>query len=82
MLVVKLEIHPGGDSSRAEEIGRLEIANISDLAPVSDYSYEFHPVRKPFLPLRGIVSGHKRDQPMGAWKLVRKVLVHVFGVEP
>jgi hypothetical protein len=37
MLVVKIELWPGGAADRAREIGRLGIANVSDLAEVSDY---------------------------------------------
>lgn len=78
MLIVKLEIHPGGDSSRAREIGRLEIANISELADVSDYLYKF-PSADPFISRAGKVTGHQRNQPAGAWQLVRKVLNDAFG---
>lgn len=37
MLVVKVELWPGGKGDRAREIGRLGIANVSDLAALSDY---------------------------------------------
>jgi hypothetical protein len=37
MLVVKVELWPGGDPRRARELGRAGIANVSDLAEVSDY---------------------------------------------
>jgi hypothetical protein len=36
MLVVKIELWPGGAADRAREIGRPRIANVSDLAEVSD----------------------------------------------
>jgi len=37
MLVVTVELWPGGHPARAKEIVSIEIANISDLADVSDY---------------------------------------------
>ena len=37
MLVVRVELWPGGDAKRARELGRLALANVSGLAPVSDY---------------------------------------------
>src|SRR6476646_4259264 len=37
MLVVRIELWPGGAPDRAREIGRLGIANVSDMAEVSDY---------------------------------------------
>lgn len=36
MLVVRVELWPGGDAERVHELGRLGIANVSGLAPVSD----------------------------------------------
>lgn len=75
MLVVKLEIHPGGDSSKAEEIGRLDIANLSALAPTSDY--QFRIAGGGYLePKLGRVYDHERDD--GAWRLVYDVLCDEF----
>ncbi len=37
MLVIKVEIWPGGDASRAKEIGRAGVANVTHLAEDSDY---------------------------------------------
>ncbi|GAA2146519.1 hypothetical protein GCM10009844_22690 [Nocardioides koreensis] len=37
MLVVKVELWPGGDGARRREIGRLCLANISNLADTSRY---------------------------------------------
>lgn len=37
MLVVKVEVWPGGDDSRAFEISRIGIANQTWLKPSSDY---------------------------------------------
>jgi hypothetical protein len=77
MLVVRIEIHPGGDSSRKREIGRLEIANLSDLAAVSDYECTFFEQSTiPGEPMRRHdsfgVYDHKRSD--GAWKLVLRAL--------
>jgi hypothetical protein len=37
MLVVRVELWPGGDAGRAREVGRVGLANVSGLAPMSDY---------------------------------------------
>ena len=37
-LVVKVEVWPDGDPTRAREVGRLGTANVSALADLSDYS--------------------------------------------
>lgn len=71
MLVLKLEIWPGGDKKRAREIGRIDIGNISELAPVSNYSV--YAEGETFMgPQRVYVVGHPRKE--GAWALVRRVL--------
>lgn len=38
MIHVRMELWPGGDRSRAQDLGSAEIANISDLADISSYS--------------------------------------------
>lgn len=38
MIVVKVELWPGGNGRRAKAIGAMQIANVSGLADVSDYS--------------------------------------------
>ncbi|MDH2415275.1 hypothetical protein [Nocardioides sp. CER19] len=37
MLVIKVELWPGGSSALAREIGRAAVANVSSLAETSDY---------------------------------------------
>ena len=36
-MVVRVELWPGGDENRSREIGRARIANVTQLADVSDY---------------------------------------------
>lgn len=38
MIKIRIEIWPGGDESRAQTLGVINIANISNLAEVSDYA--------------------------------------------
>lgn len=38
MLVVTVELWPGGDPTHAKEIASIEIANISNLSEVSNYT--------------------------------------------
>jgi hypothetical protein len=80
MLVVRLELHPRGDAKRVREIGRIEISNVSELAPVSDYQFNVTFVRRVGDgEVReigyGRVSGHRRDD--GAWKLVQRVIEQI-----
>lgn len=71
MLVVKVEVWPGGDESRAREIERLYAGNISSLADVSDYIYRFGD-RDWMDGNSAHVFGHRRSD--GAWELVRRIL--------
>lgn len=70
MLVVKLEIHSSGYGKRPREIGRLEIADITDLASVSDYSYQLWADGVTIA--TGLVGNHPRER--GAWLLVARAL--------
>jgi hypothetical protein len=79
-LVVKLEIHPGGDASQAREIGRVKIANIGDLSAKSDYRYEFTNTESGWPGQVGVVEGHYREH--GAWMLLAKVLRSAFRLDP
>lgn len=65
MLVVKVEVWPGGDVRRAKKIHTIHIGNVSNLAPVSDY--EVFVDGKPYM-----IRGHKRED--GALALIKKVL--------
>lgn len=72
MLVIEIEIHPGGDSSQSRCIERLYVGNVSNLADVSDYAvYDKDPRRgTPPMPT-ATVAGHRRDD--GAVALAAKV---------
>lgn len=61
MLVVRLEVWPGGDGRMARVIDELRIGNVTELASVSDYVV-FHGS------MRAEVKGHVRDR--GPWPLV------------
>lgn len=73
MMVVKIEVWPGGRESAAREIERLYVWNISNLAEVSDYlfRYDLDPRDTPG-EHDGMVIEHRRSD--GAWELVRRVL--------
>lgn len=66
MLVVTVEIWPGGDQLRRHVIGTLNAGNVSHLAEVSDYLYSLDGGDQTEL------TGHVRDE--GAWELIRKIL--------
>lgn len=75
MLVITLDLAPGGYESHRRTIGRMRIANISNLADVSDYSVD---VMESVNPLTGSpariascrVTGHDRRQAV--WALLSK----------
>lgn len=79
MLVVRVEIWPGGIEADAFEIGRMEIINESGLSAVSDYSA--HVIQRECSRLKVAaadrrihVRAHARRD--GPWKLIQKVLDH------
>lgn len=70
MLRLTLEILPNGDESRRQVIGELDVWNVSDLAPMSDYAYRLQGGGTPER------AGHVRSHPRkrGAWELIWRVL--------
>lgn len=66
MMIVSIEIWPGGDKLRRKEIHTMSVANISDLSEISNYMYSIDACTP------NIIKGHHRSD--GAWELVRKIL--------
>lgn len=66
MLVVTVEIWPGGSPLRKKVIGAMQLANVSQLAEVSNYEgyLDDSPVA---------VQDHFRAD--GAWELVRRAII-------
>ena len=78
MLRITVEIWPGGDKTRATAIAIADVANLSDLADVSDYAVSIteghNPVTNtPPWSLRGNVFQH--DRRTSVWALVAKVAI-------
>lgn len=76
MLRVTIELCPGGRESEARKIGSGYIANITDLAAVSDYSFEF--VENEWRgrargPYQGILKGWRREEN-GVWGILHAAL--------
>lgn len=69
MLVIKVELWPGGDPKKAREIGRLGLANVSNLNEDSDYVFVSANDRGEIA--EGVVRSHKRSA--GFWKLVQRM---------
>jgi hypothetical protein len=46
MLVITIDLVPGGDESSRRTIGSMRIANISNLADLSDYTVKRHDRRQ------------------------------------
>lgn len=77
MLVVKVEIWPGGSADRAFEVSRLGIANVSGMSDISDYELTalLSRDRDEFV-MRSKIVGHQRTQ--GWVPLVRRSMTNVF----
>jgi hypothetical protein len=74
MIVVRVEIWPGGDSAQAEEVARLTIAN--DGTGTEEIGH-YHVGAVDGAAVRsGIVTGHRRSA--GALALVRAALAAVL----
>ena len=78
MLRVTVEIWPGGDKTRARAVAIANVANVSDLANVSDYAVSvsegYNPVTNtPPWSQRGQIYEH--DRRTSVWALIAKVAV-------
>lgn len=85
MIVVKLELWPGGDKDRAIDLGSAAISNESDLAEISTYSVRiFKGAAYSKYPgdvwRRGEVKKFpRRDQRWGPWELLALALESTLG---
>ncbi len=75
MLRIRVELVPGGDESRVREQARIELANISGLAHISDYRImawerDNRVSGIPEWESRGQILNHDRRQTV--WSLVEK----------
>lgn len=82
MLVVRAEIWPGGDETRALVIGEITAANISNLAEVSSYSVKIDQTGHTSTGVEQwdrtfVLSGHARRR--GVWELVRRITSQCLG---
>jgi hypothetical protein len=78
VLRVTVEIWPGGDKTRARAIAIANVANVSDLAEVSDYAVSVTEGHNPITNTRpwsrrGYVFQH--DRKKSVWALVAKVAI-------
>lgn len=77
MLRITVEIWPGGRQPGKRVVATANVANISDLADVSDYDVEIQtsarmdPSWRPASEVSGEIRGHERDASV--WSLVEKV---------
>lgn len=76
MLVVKVEVWPGGEPDRAFEISRIGIANVSGMAPVSDYEMTALVARdRHERVLKSEINSHERD--LGWEPLVKRAMNNI-----
>ena len=84
MLRVTVELVPGGDTTRAQRIAQMTIANVSDLADISDYAFRAHEEANdvagtPPRDTSGTVRLHDRRQTV--WSLVGKAALAAWANE-
>lgn len=75
MLVLKVELWPDGEKVGRRTIGAVEIGNLSDLAPVSDYVVRVMTGAESWEGVRGreaFVYGHDRSRSI--WELIRRAM--------
>ena len=81
MLVVKVEVHPGGDEKRAFLIGRLDITNVEDQSG----TVSLYRARLTDTPRAQVAhhSGTERlvshDRTRSAWHLIQRALAAIVG---
>jgi hypothetical protein len=79
MIRITVEIWPGGDETRAREIARMTIANISGLAPESAYeiwaSSDANKFGQAAFEASGMTVRHRRKDSI--WMLIAKAVDRV-----
>jgi hypothetical protein len=80
MMVVRIEIWPGGDEQAAFELGRMDVTNVSTVADVGSYTASITQRETPTLRVPSFVrnvrvASHPRGD--GPWALVARVLGEV-----
>lgn len=76
MIKISIEIWPGGDESRKEEIAKGMIANDgTGTKEVGNYVYSLHSTKRH---IKGRLQGHNRN--LDVLELLRMVLNHHKGV--
>ncbi len=79
MLVVKVELWPGGNQNRAKQLGFATIANISNLRDISDYQVTMTaepPLNDPsnrIVSYEGKVVDYNRKK-FDVWHLIKEAL--------
>jgi len=77
MLVVTVELWPGGNPTKAKEIAAIEIANISDLHDTSSYIarvQERGEIELGISPSYRVVEVHEHPRRQSVFKLLKAVL--------
>jgi hypothetical protein len=84
MLKIIAELVPGGVPGLKRTIGTMDIANVSDLAPRSDYEAVVHESANRLTgdgPRSCTVIVHDHDRQQSVWKLVAAVIVAMENAE-
>jgi hypothetical protein len=82
MLVVYVEMWPGGDQSKAYPLGSLAVSNVTQPGDLLDnYQFEIDEAAAPQVGIerlekKGVILAHNRRQSV--WKLIRRAIDTVF----
>jgi len=84
MLLITIDLLPGGHASHRRTVASMQIANITDLADISDYHIGAIEGANPLTgtPPRSatcLVAGHERNQTV--WALVAKAASEIMLAE-
>jgi hypothetical protein len=77
MIRVTVEIWPGGFPGGKRKIGAMSIANVTDLAPLSDYEADIWEAGNPLARSEArecSVQVRNHSRRLGVWSLIAKVL--------
>jgi hypothetical protein len=84
MLVITVDLVPGGHQPRRRTIGSMRIANVTDLADISDYVVTVLEGANPLAgtpPRNGSCAVHAHDRRQSVWSLLAKAAEAAMAAE-
>lgn len=84
MLVITIDLVPGGYESRRRTVASMRIANLSNLADISDYAVTVLEGANPLAgtpPRNGGCTVHAHDRRQSVWSLLAKAAEAAMAAE-